>query len=51
LRKIINAPLSELKGAFTEFYGFLNDIKQRVGRDTPLGLDELMIWVTANLRR
>ena len=49
LRKIINAPLSETKAAFNDFLDYLNDIKLEVGSDTPLGLDELIIWVKNHL--
>jgi hypothetical protein len=45
LKKIINAPVNEVKRAFEDFEAFLRQTKPTREAKTPLGLAELLIWI------
>ncbi|MEO1258923.1 MAG: hypothetical protein AAFZ15_08990 [Bacteroidota bacterium] len=49
LKKIFNAPVSELKKEFTAFSVFLNETRKNPGKEIPLGIDELMLWAKSKL--
>ncbi len=45
LKKIFNAPLNEVKHTIYEFKEYLNTIAQTTGKEKPIGLGELQLWV------
>ena len=49
LKRIFNAPVGELKRAYSDFNVYLEDVNQNLKSERPIGLDEFMIWVRKHL--
>ncbi len=51
VKKIFNAPLSEVKATLVDFKKYLDEVKSRPKAGNLLGVEELSIWAERKLRR